>query len=350
MPNTIYALLAGGATRIVYFNSAKAYINGVLNPTIPVTTPPNTAFVRISFAVGVLATQQFELGSVNTAYEAYYQVIPKEILEDKFIDNYNSNNLIAPIKTSFMTTNNSNLIDPLTVMMNYYIVSTTGEVLPIGGAKTSPHIPVKEGHIYTQDGTWSIAFYKNGVFVSGYDSPQTTPIVTIPMGLGINSVRITGDSNQVLHFVEGSSITSEELQIKTIKYTEDLLRQIVSIPYFNQIVNTSLRIDPINKPRWEGKIVNFLGDSITAGLGLVPTTDNYTKTVKELLGIRIANNYGASSSYITNLGGVDSFAERFGAMSNIADLNVVFGGINDFRGSVPIGLITDTVDTTFMAH
>ena len=158
-----------------------------------------------------------------------------------------------------MAINNSNLIDPLTVMTGYYIKSTTGEVLPIGGAKASLHIPVKEGHIYTQDCTWSIAFYKNEVFVSGYDSPQTTPIITIPMGLGINSVRVSSDDNQILHFVEGSSITSEELQIKTTKYTEDLLlRQISSIPYFNQIINTSLRLDTINKPRWEGKIVNFL--------------------------------------------------------------------------------------------
>jgi len=69
--------------RLAYYDAAKVFISSVFPPVVPITAPTNCAYVRYSFLVGQLDTQQFELGAVQTAYEAYKEIIPKELLEDK---------------------------------------------------------------------------------------------------------------------------------------------------------------------------------------------------------------------------------------------------------------------------
>lgn len=104
-----------------------------------------------------------------------------------------------------------------------------------------------------------------------------------------------------------------------------------------------------------GKVVNFLGDSITQGVGASSKETNYVSQVKEILKLAAANNYGISGTRIAprknpteNASFERYFASRVDAMDPDADAIVVFGGTNDFgHGDAPLGTIADTTEDTF---
>ena len=102
------------------------------------------------------------------------------------------------------------------------------------------------------------------------------------------------------------------------------------------------------------KVINFLGDSITEGIGTSSEEKIYVNLIKEKFGLKKANNYGIAGTRIANFTGHDpsnwgpSFAERFGEMEDDADVVVVFGGTNDFgHGNAPIGNFNDKTASTF---
>ncbi len=105
----------------------------------------------------------------------------------------------------------------------------------------------------------------------------------------------------------------------------------------------------------EGKIVNFLGDSITEGHGSSGPEKNYVSLVKEMLNLGAANNYGIGGTRIAprqklteNARHEQPFGTRVDAMDPNADVVVVFGGTNDFgHGDAPLGTFADTTDRTF---
>jgi len=99
--------------------------------------------------------------------------------------------------------------------------------------------------------------------------------------------------------------------------------------------------------RWRGKKVNFIGDSITAGL-FVGATLAYPTNVSKILHLKQANNFGVSASCISKyVGKTDSLLERLTSLNNGADLNVVFGGANDYRTGIPIGTISSVNEFEF---
>lgn len=84
--------------------------------------------------------------------------------------------------------------------------------------------------------------------------------------------------------------------------------------------------------KWYGKTINALGDSITEGFGLTsPETQRWTTLLAEKTGATV-NNYGLSSSKVSEISGdrVQSFVDRVGSLPASADLNIVFGGTNDY--------------------
>ena len=103
-----------------------------------------------------------------------------------------------------------------------------------------------------------------------------------------------------------------------------------------------------------GKIINFLGDSITEGIGASKPEYKYVSVFETLTGAT-ANNYGitgtrfAHQSTVTNVKvDTNAFTERHMKMSDDADAVVVFGGTNDFgHGDAPIGTFTDRTYDTF---
>ena len=104
----------------------------------------------------------------------------------------------------------------------------------------------------------------------------------------------------------------------------------------------------------KGKIINFLGDSITEGVGASKSENKYVSVFERLTGAK-ANNYGISATriahqHVSTHGIVDTqaFTARFMDMSDDADAVVVFGGTNDFgHGDAPIGSFTDRTNGTF---
>lgn len=106
--------------------------------------------------------------------------------------------------------------------------------------------------------------------------------------------------------------------------------------------------------RFFGKKGNFLGDSITWGYSPVDDgsqLDNpFPTLVGETLGLLTVNNYGSSGSTIGDLDGAGAnnpMCERYISMDATADFTFILGGTNDYAKNIPLGTISDNVNTTF---
>ena len=105
--------------------------------------------------------------------------------------------------------------------------------------------------------------------------------------------------------------------------------------------------------KYNGKTINCLGDSITAGVG---TTKAYHQWFGQLCGFKTINNYGVGGSSITPIGShepawtgeenIQSFYERYSDMGD-ADVVSVMGCVNDWIAGRELGSITDTTTDTF---
>ena len=105
----------------------------------------------------------------------------------------------------------------------------------------------------------------------------------------------------------------------------------------------------------EGIKINFIGDSITEGVGASCADTVYHAVLKSEAKLAEARNYGISGTRFAvqqkkdnNYVDVNSFCERFEKMDDDADVVVVFGGTNDYgHGDAPIGGFTDRTPNTF---
>jgi len=102
----------------------------------------------------------------------------------------------------------------------------------------------------------------------------------------------------------------------------------------------------------KNKKINFLGDSITEGVGTACREEIYLNLIKEAEGLAEARNYGISGTRLAVQNGPEdwgpAYSVRYTGMDDDADIVVVFGGTNDFgHGNAPIGQFTDRVNTTY---
>ena len=104
----------------------------------------------------------------------------------------------------------------------------------------------------------------------------------------------------------------------------------------------------------KGKIISFLGDSITQGVGVSCEENRYPDRIGLKYGAKKINNYGISGSRIARQqekkAPIDylDFAERSTSIDKESDIIVVFGGTNDFgHGDAPIGTFEDRTPDTF---
>lgn len=106
----------------------------------------------------------------------------------------------------------------------------------------------------------------------------------------------------------------------------------------------------------EGLKVNFLGDSITEGVGTSSPEHIYLNLLKEQFHFAAARNYGISGARFAEQapgtyenGDADTnYCKRALLMDDDADLVVVFGGTNDFgHGTAPFGTFADRTRATF---
>ncbi len=104
----------------------------------------------------------------------------------------------------------------------------------------------------------------------------------------------------------------------------------------------------------KGLTINFLGDSITEGVGTSADSKRYFELIKNEYGLAAVNGYGISGTRLAQQAvpseepSVDKFfASRVDEMKD-ADVVVVFGGTNDFgHGDAPIGEFADRTPDTF---
>ena len=102
----------------------------------------------------------------------------------------------------------------------------------------------------------------------------------------------------------------------------------------------------------KGATVNFLGDSITFGIGASRPENRFTDVLAREFGLLRANNYGVSGSRFARQPIVEDadrdFCMRMEEMDERADAVVVFGGTNDFgHGQAPLGMSCDREPDTF---
>lgn len=109
----------------------------------------------------------------------------------------------------------------------------------------------------------------------------------------------------------------------------------------------------------KGKVINFLGDSITAGSGVSSPDKIYCSLLMKNAELKAANNYGIGGTRFAiqkgtdfrpkdNFVDINSFSERFDIMDENADMVVVFGGTNDYgHGDAPLGSFEDRTPDTF---
>lgn len=106
----------------------------------------------------------------------------------------------------------------------------------------------------------------------------------------------------------------------------------------------------IQKSKWYGKAINFLGDSLTKGENpedsyLRMKDDNIASIVKEELGFITTRNYGIGGTLISGSNN-QSFVNRYNNMDNLSDVNIIWGGTNDYYHGVQLGSVDDLSDNT----
>ena len=104
----------------------------------------------------------------------------------------------------------------------------------------------------------------------------------------------------------------------------------------------------------QGAVINFLGDSITEGVGASSLEKRYPDVLAQRFGLKKANNYGISGSRIARQRIVTAerhdrdYCMRVEEMDQTADGVVVFGGTNDYgHGEAPLGVPLDRTPETF---
>jgi hypothetical protein len=103
--------------------------------------------------------------------------------------------------------------------------------------------------------------------------------------------------------------------------------------------------------RWNGQVLNAIGDSITYGVGC---TIQYHQWLKQLCGFKTVNNYGVSGSTIArrpddsiSWDTATALVDRINLIDKTAKVTTVFMGVNDFITGRLLGTFDSTDVTTF---
>ena len=105
----------------------------------------------------------------------------------------------------------------------------------------------------------------------------------------------------------------------------------------------------------EGKIIDFLGDSITEGAGLTDMNDRYDNVLKRKYNPKATFNHSIGGSRLAHQQKPSEkprydlcFCGRAFDLNPEADVIVVYGGVNDYiHGDAPIGSWGDETPATF---
>ncbi|OOZ97601.1 SGNH/GDSL hydrolase family protein [Bacillus cereus] len=306
-----------------FISGKAAESNTSISTTI--TIPIGISFIRVTVSKTLLNTFQFEQGTQPTTYEPFgckildkynkYTVLGTSNIEDSAItkEKTTSDFLILDIK---------NLFNKDTVNIDKFVDWTNGNFVSNVNYNASDYIVVKPNTKYTRTQDNHIAYYdKHKTFISGQQMSGsktiTTPANTMYVRVSISKTMQLSD----YQFEIGDSET-------------------IYTPHVYRIPDRSGGIPIIydtNLSNWAGKIVDFLGDSITEQW-------KWPNLVKESLGFSKVVNHGIGGTRVSGSAS-NAFHQdaRINALSN-ADLYVVMGGTNDWAQNVPLGT-ANSLDT-----
>ena len=105
----------------------------------------------------------------------------------------------------------------------------------------------------------------------------------------------------------------------------------------------------------KGKIIDFLGDSITEGAGVSNLENRYDNRLAKMCDLKAVYNYGIGGTRIAHQKTPTAkprqdlcFCGRAYDINRSADIVVVYGGVNDYlHGDAPFGEEGDTTPATF---
>jgi lysophospholipase L1-like esterase len=105
----------------------------------------------------------------------------------------------------------------------------------------------------------------------------------------------------------------------------------------------------------KGKIIDFLGDSITEGAGVADLSNRYDNVILKECELKAVHNYGIGGTRFAHQSVPSEkprhdlcFCGRAYDLNPEADIIIVYGGVNDYlHGDAPIGKSTDCTPTTF---
>lgn len=105
----------------------------------------------------------------------------------------------------------------------------------------------------------------------------------------------------------------------------------------------------------KGKIIDFLGDSITEGVGVYDQNNRYDNVAHRRLGLAAHYNYGIGGTRLAHQSAPSEtprydlcFCGRAYLLEKSADLIVVYGGVNDYiHGDAYFGKMEDRTPETF---
>jgi lysophospholipase L1-like esterase len=311
--------------------------------SIDSTTHPTCRYIRLSWATELYQTGMLVEGTVLPETYTPYARYSLAITDETIIESLNQVISVTPEKMPFFTIDNTILYDYTKSVIGYF---SLGVLQPYGDSYTSDFIPISldktyASNVYTEPINTVYLFASDLNYIGEINVTTEQFLINSTIYPTCQYIRLTFQNTtyQSGMLVEGNTLPEDNTPYSKQHMT-------INDNYVKQAINAV--VPKLPKGRWEEKKANFLGDSITQGFGLNPNSDNYTKTVKELLGLKTLNNYGYSGTFISaTTGGTNTFIDRYSSMDNTAELVVVFGGINDYRGNVPLGTISDTTDISF---
>lgn len=257
------------------------------------------------------------LNSSGTYIMNYYDGSVWHLLSGGSTDNQIKIQTSAPTDTTKLWIDITNSNNPI---LKYY---NNTSWINISGSST-----VNENKLMTISSTdWTL------------DGSSNTYKIIVTHNLNTKSIFVTMyDGEEQVELVGVTRIDNNSIQLENDSAINGEL-----IINFSSIITTNLTS---GSDRWKNRILNCLGDSITAGYG---TTKIYHDYLKEFLGLTTVNNYGINGTKIASIDGVDTSAMsvRYTNMDNNSDIILVFGGTNDYGNAIPLGTYTDNVNTTF---
>ncbi|MBC7847261.1 MAG: SGNH/GDSL hydrolase family protein [Flavobacterium sp.] len=375
---------------INFYNSSHTYISSIvtavrLGDTIAsVVAPVDAVYLRVPVQMTILMTSwviksevdavmvspyymedvrlDLAAGNAKINGDAIYGILPAAVKTDIYNDfSINDNSIsLSKLDSSLQTAKSVNILDYRTVsdVSGYYGSGDT--LIGVGsGFNSSDYTPVTSGSRYYfgySTNSWTsltVNFYtSSNIYISSINtavrSGDTIASIVAPVNAAYLRVPV-----QMSNLMNSWVIESEIDAVMASPYYMEGIR--LDLDEDNARINGNAIYGALSEETLAllldllgigggaaGKKWALLGDSITAGQSTVKT---YWEFICEKNGI-IGTNYGVGGSM---LGGTlsSSMLARYDDMIADADIITVFGGTNDIYYDLPVGVMSDRVNTTF---